>query len=171
MNRRERMTIELKDDLGQALVSLMREKPVDKITVEYIITSASASRASFYRHFKDKEKLLSYELLRQWARYATEHSLLSTDASRERDQLFFEFIYSSREENQLVMEAGCESCISEAIWNAFEGIQQDEDPHEYYRDCFRASGLSGLTIGWIKAGYDLTVDQMADLAAELFDRL
>ena len=34
MNRREQLTLDLREDIGSAILQLMREKPLDKITVD-----------------------------------------------------------------------------------------------------------------------------------------
>lgn len=44
--------------LGDALVSLMEEKPFDSITVQNVLDRAQVSRATFYTHYSDKDDLL-----------------------------------------------------------------------------------------------------------------
>ena len=48
--------------LSQSLVELMGEKPLAHITVSEICDNAMVRRATFYRHFKSKDELLSYVL-------------------------------------------------------------------------------------------------------------
>ena len=45
--------------LHEALGSLIREKPYDRITVAEILDRAQVSRSTFYIHFKDKDELLA----------------------------------------------------------------------------------------------------------------
>lgn len=44
--------------LHEALGSLLREKPYDRITVAQILGRAGVSRSTFYIHFRDKDALL-----------------------------------------------------------------------------------------------------------------
>lgn len=48
----------------QALISLMREKPFEKITVQDILNATPVTRATFYAHYHDKyeivERMLEY---------------------------------------------------------------------------------------------------------------
>src|SRR5258705_9548307 len=44
--------------LGDALVTLMQEKPFDSITVQDVLDRAHVSRATFYTHYSDKDDLL-----------------------------------------------------------------------------------------------------------------
>jgi AcrR family transcriptional regulator len=46
--------------LQNALMDLVREKPVDSITVQDIAARAEVNRATFYAHFEDKYALLDY---------------------------------------------------------------------------------------------------------------
>lgn len=48
--------------LSQSLLELMGEKPLAQITVSEICDNAMVRRATFYRHFKGKDELLSYVL-------------------------------------------------------------------------------------------------------------
>lgn len=44
--------------VGDALVSLMRERPYQSITVEDVLSRADVSRSTFYSHFDGKDDLL-----------------------------------------------------------------------------------------------------------------
>jgi AcrR family transcriptional regulator len=46
-----------RDQLGDALVELMREKPFDSITVKDVLARADVGRSTFYLHFRDKDDL------------------------------------------------------------------------------------------------------------------
>lgn len=46
-----------RDQLGDALVELMREKPFDSITVKDVLARAGVGRSTFYLHFRDKDDL------------------------------------------------------------------------------------------------------------------
>ncbi len=46
-----------RDALGNALITLMHEKPFDTITVQDVLDLAEVSRSTFYAHFRDKDDL------------------------------------------------------------------------------------------------------------------
>lgn len=48
--------------LGNALVSLMQEKPYHAITVQDLIDRADVGRSTFYAHYPDKDSLLMSQL-------------------------------------------------------------------------------------------------------------
>ena len=47
-----------RDALGDALVTLMQEKPFDTIKVQDVLDRANVSRSTFYTHYSDKDDLL-----------------------------------------------------------------------------------------------------------------
>jgi AcrR family transcriptional regulator len=48
--------------LGNALITLIVEKPVDKVTVQDVLDRASVGRSTFYLHYRDKNDLLLSQL-------------------------------------------------------------------------------------------------------------
>jgi AcrR family transcriptional regulator len=65
--------------LHEALGSLIREKPYDRITVADILDRAKVSRSTFYIHFRDKDDLLTSSMR------ALLFGVLSTDGGRPPD--------------------------------------------------------------------------------------
>jgi len=55
MDARVRKT---RDALGDALVTLMQEKPFDSIRVQDVLDRAQVGRSTFYAHYSDKDDLL-----------------------------------------------------------------------------------------------------------------
>jgi AcrR family transcriptional regulator len=47
-----------RDALGDALITLMQEKPFETITVQDVLDRAHVSRSTFYAHYSDKDDLL-----------------------------------------------------------------------------------------------------------------
>src|SRR4029077_15356655 len=43
--------------LSNALVALMQEKSIDKITVQEVLDRATVGRSTFYLHYRDKDDL------------------------------------------------------------------------------------------------------------------
>ena len=53
MRRRQETTDMLKESMGDALLSLMEEKPLEKIKVNDVCELAMCIRATFYRYYQD----------------------------------------------------------------------------------------------------------------------
>jgi AcrR family transcriptional regulator len=54
IDRRVRAT---RDNLGDALIALMHERPFETITVQHVLDRAKVSRSTFYSHYSDKNDL------------------------------------------------------------------------------------------------------------------
>jgi AcrR family transcriptional regulator len=54
-DRRIRRT---RERLGDALIALIQEKPLDAITVQEVLDRADVGRSTFYVHYRDKDDLL-----------------------------------------------------------------------------------------------------------------
>ncbi len=48
--------------LGRALLELIVEKPIDRVTVQEVLDRASVGRSTFYLHFRDTDDLLVSQL-------------------------------------------------------------------------------------------------------------
>jgi len=53
----DRRVVHTRDILGDALITLMHEKPFDEITVQQVLDRAGVSRSTFYTHYRDKDDL------------------------------------------------------------------------------------------------------------------
>jgi AcrR family transcriptional regulator len=51
-----------RDALGDALITLMQEKPFETITVQQVLDRAGVGRSTFYAHYRDKNDLFLSDL-------------------------------------------------------------------------------------------------------------
>jgi AcrR family transcriptional regulator len=184
-DRRVRRT---RETLGDALVSLMHENPLEEITVQHILNRAEVSRSTFYTHFSDKNDLFlsdAEEFLEKVA------SLLSDnrDASRRLVPVrelfchvaewrpFFNAMVASGK-IQDVMEIGQE-CFARAIArrlaelpaNHAEGLngrplKSLSRPLATALSQMLAGSLMTLMSWWLNSGQSLSAAQMDDLYHE-----
>lgn len=75
MNRREQLTLELREDIGTAILELMRAKPLEKITVDELSAKANVGRATFYRQFSSKQEAISYKLNQDWQKFIMKNKI------------------------------------------------------------------------------------------------
>ncbi|WP_268913600.1 TetR/AcrR family transcriptional regulator [Lentilactobacillus sp. SPB1-3] len=61
-----------KEWIAQALLILLRDKPLDKITVTEITKKAGVARLTFYRNFDSKEDVIQYQSNQLFKQYLNE---------------------------------------------------------------------------------------------------
>ena len=90
--------------LGRALLDLMREKSIEKITADELTTRAKLGRATYFRNFNAKEEIITQYIVILWRAYERTHHLKDyriDDPYRVRR--YFEFCLSMRADNDVIM--------------------------------------------------------------------
>lgn len=60
--RPDRRVERTRNRLGNALIALIEEKPIDQVTVREVLDRAGIGRSTFYLHYRDKDDLFLSEL-------------------------------------------------------------------------------------------------------------
>lgn len=68
-----------RERLGAALIQLIQEKEIDRVTVQEVLARAGVGRSTFYLHYRDKDDLL-FSQLEQFL------EMVSTSLSRRKEQ-------------------------------------------------------------------------------------
>ena len=82
----DRRTLKTRKALGAALVSLMREKNYEAISVQEILDRADIGRSTFYTHYRDKNELLvdGLEGLREFLQEAQKTAAITATHNHEK---------------------------------------------------------------------------------------
>lgn len=158
MGTKARTNLFLKECLADALIKLLESKPVEKITIPEITSSAGVGRTTYFRNFSSKEEMLTFKFLLLWDRWADEHDLKDRNTfSFENVLSFFEFNYSIRPLLELIYRRELQSSLLVAFHSY---MTPDLTPQERYRISFYSYGLFGLLEEWILGGFRESPEQM-----------
>jgi len=189
MARLEDSTAPLKDAMGNALLELMQEKPLKKISAGEIASRAGLGRVTYFRHFSSKEEVLAYKYRTAWMDFSARHWYDESD-DRANAIAMFRFCRQVRDINDVVFAAGRSSILLDTVLEALDAGQQKQqtppgngdahkttadsttDAHETAADPitdthaqnvrrFKAYGLFGLIDTWIRCGYQQSPEDMA----------
>ena len=163
MRRSTATTDYLKECMGTALLELMREKPLEKISIEEMTAKANVGRSTYFRYFKSKDEVLSFKIRCLWRRYDEAHGITSGggDDGPAVMSRFLRFCLETRNVNDLLYSTGHQNCILNAylqILSPEEG--EDDDVLAYYARNFAAYALFGIVNAWILRGYKETPEEM-----------
>ena len=153
---------------GEALIKLMKKKSIEKITVDELCETGGIGRATYFRNFKSKDEILTTYIIMKWREYENKHRLKEHSLSDiYRVQRYFEFCYSMRRINDLIISQGHHG----AILSAYETIVTDSDTDsavDSYESYYMAYGLFGILMKWTKGGYN---DAPRELAETVIQRI
>ncbi len=75
MGKREQTKEHLKERMADALVLLLKQKPLRDITIDEITAQADVGRMTYFRNFHSKKELITYKLIQLWTRYTEENKM------------------------------------------------------------------------------------------------
>ena len=93
------MAVNMKNIIAEALVSMLRKKNADKITVKALIEVCGISRQTFYYHFRDITDVIEYSL-----RQAVQDMLSRSLAAGTPEQALHVFVSSTVENYTLIQK-------------------------------------------------------------------
>lgn len=151
----------LKESMGTSLLALMKEKTLEKITIEEMTAKADVGRSTYFRYFKSKEEVLSFKLT---ALYSSSFSnnIGPVDTVSELMGIiekFFSFWLSIRNTVDQIVASGHSNVLSMAYSQIMANVQFP--PEQEYVNRFVLSGLFGVHYGWVLNGYRESPEELA----------
>ena len=160
--------------IQDAFIALLKEKPVNKVTVKEICDRAQINRATFYRYYRDPFDLLDKieeEMLSQL------QSNLQTSPRRFRE--IFAFIMTSiradGERYQTLVSANGDSAFPRRIFSlCYKHIAEDlrkQFPNlsPLHQEWFSAQGCCGILERWIGSGMGESIEEVSGFAQKLIE--
>ena len=168
MRRTTATTEYLKECMGTALLELMKEKPIEKISIEEMTARADVGRSTYFRYFKTKDEVLVFKILCLWNRFSEESHITDYQADMHKTaQMFFEFCLSIRDINDILYRTGHQKVILDVYLKVLAPDKQEEDIPTYYKQYGTAYALYGIVNAWILRGYRETPEQMVKILYNL----
>lgn len=158
----------LKECIADAIIFLIKEKPIEKISVDEIVKKAGVGRATYFRAFDSKSEAITFKFIKMWEQYCELNDVKVRDCfDLNNAPYFFAFNYSIRYILEIVYRAGLQEAIHQSFYKVMLTIERKSDVQKLYREKFYAHGLYGLLDEWVKRGFNETPDEMAQMAAHI----
>lgn len=170
-DRRVRRT---KRNLKNTFILLMKNKPYHSITVTDIVENADYNRTTFYRHFQDKEELvedLVNEMLVKLVdafRYPYKNSkYVQINRLSPRNVIIFDYILQHENFYSLWKDSdGIPGFQDKFIKTMIKLHKEDinystNEVEDDYFITYRAYGVWGLILNWIKNDFSSSSEEMA----------
>ena len=161
----------LKECIADAILVLIKDKPIEKVTVDEIAAKAGVGRATYFRSFASKSDAITFKFIKLWERYAELNDIKVRDRFDINNALpFFEYNYSIKHILSLVYAAGQQEALHESFYRIMCKKEDAGDALGIYREKFYAHGLYGLLDEWVKRDFRETPQQMANLLMSIVEK-
>lgn len=166
MNKRKEANLRVKESITAALLHLLQEKSISKITVSEIIAEAGVARASFYRNYATKESVITTLISDILERFRQD---IETDGDNfyTYGNIRRSFEYFSRYQKQVLdlHRFGYGSILLEML-NRFHEDIAGAMPHksmERYQIYMYIGSLYNTAMIWLQDGQKDPIDAISDL--------
>ncbi len=179
----DRRIVKTQVALKDALISLLSEKEINKITVKELCEKADINRGTFYSHYKDQNDLydsILAELFRNLETYIKK-SMDIDIGDRKHAVLFlskvFNYCRNNAEYTSVFLVPYRKSVVSEQIANfskryniyRFNPNHPCSPSFERYYYTYISLGVIGVVQEWIENGMVQSDEDMAEIIFELVD--
>lgn len=163
MNNVERNSYAMSQIL-EALVELLRERELAKISIREITNAAQVSRNSFYRNYATKEEILKKQmqsLLKDWMNY---NEQFGVDSDADRMGSLFRHLKSHSDFYRIIKQRGLLYLLHDALMELV-GPKPEHNNMEAYTVAFIFNGIYGWIEEWIVRGMQESAETMTALLA------
>ncbi len=156
--------------IADALFSLMKRKPFQKITVTEICEEAAIGRKTFYRNFELREDVIQFQVDLMFEEYQAELNKLDIE-----QRLYYHFAYIQK--NAECFISLYNNGLDKLAYERFAVILPDampiwsEDPVEQeYRSAYIVAGIEALQRVWIGRGCKESIEEVVEIARRAQDK-
>ena len=155
--------------LTTALMQLMKEKSIDKITITELVKRSGVSRTAFYRNYSTKEDILN-NIREELTKITIE--FLSKPELKENSYLWFKECFKIVQENADVIRPILEANLSLADifknQSILDSLFPSDDRMARYRNRAVAAAFQRVLCIWVEEGMIEPVEEMAAFCNDTF---
>ena len=150
------------EHLTVALLSLLREKPMQDISISEIVDAAGVGRTSFYRNYEKKEDIVKKHIVDLIEKWDHEYKVSGKDSNAELYGSLFQHLKDNADFYLLLKERNLMHLFLEVFLD--RNGPQAEYPNEWaYATAFITYGTYGWIEEWINRGMQESAETMAEL--------
>lgn len=154
--------------LSDALFELMKDKPLDEISIQEIVDKAGFSRMAYYRNFSSIRDIVNYYLE---VNIISSFREANVDIASGRLATFFNLFFdvATTAHSRVIAEVFRKQQLLTFVYSVFykNFVYQAPEEKKYYC-AYIAGGIFGTYIQWILGGYKETVNELKDALNKQF---
>lgn len=156
--------IQVKNDIANAFIELLKSNEFDKISVVDIISKAQVARNSFYRNFENKDDILCYYIGKEtdeWLSQTEENYLtLTRGGLKEYIVFLFTHMYEYRGIVDILTRNGKIHLLEKEFDKRF--FARLSEMYSPWEIAYKAGGVYKLFRYWVETGYEKTPREVAE---------
>lgn len=162
MRRRNTTNEFLKECIADALLRLLKEKPLEAITIQEITDLADVGRVTYYRNFTSKEDVIFFKLSLLCETWFETIAPEDYQDVKKMAVQFFVFVRSIEDVVMILYGANLWFIFLNFLYK-YMGPQDGFEKKEIYKSAYLSYGLYGITNEWIKGGMTETAEQLGEM--------
>ncbi|MBQ9027877.1 MAG: TetR/AcrR family transcriptional regulator [Lachnospiraceae bacterium] len=160
--------------IADALLTIMKSKPYNRISVSEICKCAGVSRQTFYSLFVSKDDVISCVLARNYCFRLEEQDCCSASMSLEEIcRAYSYYITQTRDILDLLVANDIMYLMQDSLYRSFITCHSYLPDHtkedRIYAADFLAGGLTGIARNYVLQGRDTSRDHLEDILYSLFN--
>lgn len=157
-----------KNAMAKACLELIKDKTINKITIDEITQKAGVGRATWFRTFKNRHDAIVYGLVLLWDEWAKEHNLKNhKKISVENAESFIDYVYEIRDIRSDLIRSGEQSAILDSFLYVLVRNNDPNDTKDYFMRMFVTYGITGLIEGWSNNHYLQSKEELSRYLKDL----
>lgn len=177
MNEQDLRVIKTKNNLKNALIILLKEKPLEKITVTELCNASGITRKTFYLHYESISKLFEEKI--EQLLVDLESSLLATSRYRQKTDRYrlepqmihlFQHVYDNQDFYRFMFSAGSNFAYYEMFFlqmkklvkRSLDSMATISQVSEF-EISYQANAILGVIMEWYYHNFQETIDDMNQL--------
>lgn len=154
-------TLFLKECISDAIIEILKTKPLEKISIDEITAKAGVGRATYFRNFTSKTEAITFKINILWDNWCDNNGISRETRYTVHNAFdFLNFSYNYKELYKLLYKENLQSTIFDAFYNVILK-QERSSPEEYYKSRFLSYGVYGVVAEWVKRDFHETPQQLA----------
>ncbi|RHP34517.1 TetR/AcrR family transcriptional regulator [Lachnotalea sp. AF33-28] len=150
------------EHLTNAMLKLLRDKPLGEISISELIEEAGVGRASFYRNFEDKADILKAYLNKIFHEWVDEYEKSPERPLSEQLRTLFAHFEKYRDFYTLLNDRGLLWLLKDVVVWIF-GPKPEHSQVEAYSRAYAAYVLYGWIEVWFQRGMQESAEEIAAL--------
>lgn len=172
MNEQDLRVIKTKTNLEMAFLELLKEKPLEKITVTELCKKSGITRKTFYLHYENVPKYFE-EFIKQLLDELEESLQKATDSHLEYQSLephmihVFDHVFKNKEFYKFIFSNQSSFAYYEMFFKRIRAIfltpinsTEKNSNVTQYQASYYANAVLGVIFEWYLEGFKKTVDEM-----------